>query len=297
MIAALRPARGDRFIDGTLGAGGHAVGLLEAAGPTTELLGIDRDPRALELAAESLRDFDERVHLRQGSYHRMAEMAAEIGWDKVDGILLDLGLSSMQLDDPSRGFAFRLEGPLDMRFGPSVTVTAGDLVNELAEEALADLIAKYGEEPASRRVARAIVEARPLRSTGELAQVISRAIGRSGGRIHPATRTFQALRIAVNDELAVLEEGLESALELLNPGGRLAVIAFHSLEDRIVKNYLRQESKDCICPPEQPVCTCDHKAKVELIGPKPIMASDSEIERNRRARSARLRVAERLAAA
>ncbi|MFP3854549.1 MAG: 16S rRNA (cytosine(1402)-N(4))-methyltransferase RsmH, partial [Anaerolineales bacterium] len=162
---------------------------------------------------------------------------------------------------------------------------------------LADLIAKYGEEPAARRIARAIVEARPLNSTGELAQVINRAIGRSGGRIHPATRTFQALRIAVNDELAVLEQGLETVLEMLNPGGRLAVIAFHSLEDRIVKQFLRRESKDCICPPEQPVCTCDHEAKVELIGPKPIMASKSEIERNRRARSARLRVAERLAAA
>ncbi len=297
VIAALRPDRGDHFIDGTLGAGGHAWALLNTAPENAELLGIDRDPAALALAKERLNEFQGRVHLRQGSYHRMDRLAAGLGWDQVDGILLDLGLSSMQLDDPERGFAFRLEGPLDMRFGPGVEQSAEDLVNNLREEELAQLIVEYGEDRQARRIARAIVEARPLHSTTELAGVISRAVGRAGGRIHPATRTFQALRIAVNQELEVLENGLETAIDLLRPGGRMAVIAFHSLEDRIVKNYFRRESQDCICPPEQPICTCDHQARLRLIGPKPIMADEAEIERNRRARSARLRVAERLALA
>lgn len=294
VIAALRPDRGDCFVDGTVGAGGHALALMKEAPEHTELLGIDRDPAALALAEQRLDPFQDRVHLRQGSYHRMGQLAADLGWSQVDGIVLDLGLSSMQLDDPKRGFAFRLEGPLDMRFGPGVSQTAEDLVNNLREEELAQLIADYGEERHARRVAAAIVAARPLVSTTELAAVISQAIGRAGGRIHPATRTFQALRIAVNRELEILEQGLEAALELLRPGGRLAVIAFHSLEDRIVKHYFRRESQDCICPPEQPFCTCDHQAQLRLIGPKPIKAEDDEIERNRRARSARLRVAERL---
>jgi 16S rRNA (cytosine1402-N4)-methyltransferase len=227
----------------------------------------------------------------------MSLLAGELGWSQVDGILLDLGLSSMQLDDPTRGFAFRLDGPLDMRFGPEPGPTAADLVNELPEQELAELIRKFGEESGARRIAKAIVLARPVTTTTELAQVISQAVGRAGGRIHPATQTFQALRIAVNQELAVLERGLNAALGLLAPGGRLAVIAFHSLEDRLVKHFMRRESQDCICPPEQPVCTCDHQAQIRLIGRKPVMATPEEIERNRRARSARLRIAERLAMA
>lgn len=297
VIAALQPEGGLHFIDGTIGAGGHASALMQTARADSELLGIDRDPQALAIAKGRLAPYGERVHLRQGSYHQMESMAAELGWQSVDGILLDLGLSSIQLDDPKRGFAFRFEGPLDMRFGPDIERTAADLVNELAQEELAQLIAEYGEEGRARRIAQAIVDARPIATTAELAQIINRAVGRAGGRIHPATKTFQALRIAVNRELEVLEQGLEAAVRLLAPGGRLAVIAFHSLEDRLVKRYLRRESRDCICPPQQPVCTCDHKAQVRLIGPKPIMASDAEIQRNRRARSARLRIAERLAVA
>lgn len=293
-LEALRAEQGRRFVDGTVGAGGHAAGLLSASAPEGELLGLDRDPVALELAGERLSQFGDRCHLRQESYERMGSVAASIGWEEVDGVLLDLGLSSIQLDDPSRGFSFRYEGPLDMRFGPGVSQTAAEIVNELREEELAGLIADYGEERYARRIAHAIVESRPLETTIELARVVSRAVGRSGGRIHPATRTFQAIRIAVNDELATLERGLNTALALLSPGGRLVVIAFHSLEDRIVKQFMRRESRDCLCPPEQPICTCDHRAQLSLIRRKPIQADEEEVRDNPRARSARLRVAERL---
>lgn len=293
-LSGLRPRAGGRYVDGTVGAGGHAAGVLELSAPDGALLGLDRDPTALKLAAERLIAFGDRVQLAQASYERMGTIAHEIGWDAVDGVLLDLGLSSMQLDTAERGFSFRLEGPLDMRFGPGVERTAGGLVNELDEGELAAILKNYGEERQARRIARAIVAARPLNTTTDLAHVVQTALGRSGGRIHPATRTFQALRIAVNDELGVLERGLQSALQLLSPGGRLAVIAFHSLEDRIVKQFMRRESQDCICPPEQPICTCDHVAQLRLIGRKPIQASDEEVQRNPRARSARLRIAEKL---
>ncbi len=293
-LNALRAEPGGRFVDGTVGAGGHAAGILEASDPTGMLLGLDRDLQALQVAARRLQKFESRYRLVEASYDRMDEVAAEMGWGQVDGVLLDLGLSSMQLDDPARGFSFRHEGPLDMRFGPGVKRTAADIVNELPEEELAGLIAEYGEERHAHRIAHAIVEARPLRTTVELAQLVNRALGRSGGRIHPATRTFQAIRIAVNDELAVLRRGLRVSLDLLAPGGRLVVIAFHSLEDRIVKQFMRRESRDCICPPDQPVCTCDHRAQLSLIQRKPIQADEEEIRDNPRARSARLRVAERL---
>ncbi|MGA9531885.1 MAG: 16S rRNA (cytosine(1402)-N(4))-methyltransferase RsmH [Anaerolineales bacterium] len=293
-LSGLRPHSGGRYVDGTVGAGGHAAGVLKRSAPDGSLLGLDRDPRALELAAERLTEFGDRVHLVEASYERMEQVAQELGWEAVEGVLLDLGLSSMQLDAAERGFSFRLDGPLDMRFGPGVGRTAGELVNGLAEDELAAILRDFGEERGARRIARAIVAARPLKTTTELAHVVLSSLGRSGGRIHPATRTFQALRIAVNDELGALERGLEAALRLLSPGGRLAVIAFHSLEDRIVKQFMRRESQDCICPPEQPICTCDHKAQLRLVQRKPILASDEEIERNSRARSARLRVAEKL---
>lgn len=293
VLAALEPRSGGRYVDGTVGAGGHAAGILARSAPDGELLGLDRDPAALELAAERLAEFEPRFHLRRASYAEMGREARDLGWDAVDGVLLDLGLSSMQLEDPERGFSFRSEGPLDMRFGPDVERTAADLVNELEETDLAELIETYGEEPRARRVARAIVEARPLHSTRELAEVVGQVAGRRG-RIHPATRTFQALRIAVNDELNTLRHGLEAAIDLLGPGGRLAVIAFHSLEDRIVKNTFRRESKDCVCPPEQPFCTCDHVAILARISRGVIRPDEDEVERNPRARSARLRVAERL---
>ena len=293
VLAALEPQDGGRYVDGTVGAGGHAAGILARSGPDGELLGLDRDPAALELAAERLAEYGSRVHLRQASYEDMAREARGLGWSAVQGVLLDLGLSSMQLDEPERGFSFRSEGPLDMRFGPDVGRTAADLVNTLQEAELAELIAEYGEEPKARRVAQAIVRARPLQTTRELAEVVAQVAG-TRRRVHPATRTFQALRIAVNDELNTLRRGLSAATQLLAPGGRLAVIAFHSLEDRIVKRTFRRESKDCICPPEQPICTCDHVAKLRRISRGVIRPEDEEIERNPRARSARLRIAERL---
>jgi 16S rRNA (cytosine1402-N4)-methyltransferase len=217
-----------------------------------------------------------------------------VRWKSAQGVLLDLGLSSMQLDDAQRGFSFQKEGPLDMRFDPSQPVSAADLVNGLPEGELANLLARYGEERQARKVAKAVIAARPLTTTSELADVVASVVKRTRSGIHPATLTFQALRIAVNDELRTLEIGLEQAVSLLASGGRLAVISFHSLEDRVVKHFLRQESKDCICPPERPMCTCGHKAILRLHTQRPIRPQEAEIQANPRARSARLRVAERL---
>jgi 16S rRNA (cytosine1402-N4)-methyltransferase len=294
VLAALQPRSAGRYIDGTLGAGGHARGILEASSPAGLLLGLDRDPAALAIASRNLDRFQERAILRRSPYGEMQKPACELGWTTVDGILLDLGLSSMQLADPARGFSFKHDGPLDMRFDQASPTTAADLVNLLEEEELAQLLGRYGEEPRSRRVARAIIAARPLHTTNELAEVVAKVAGKTRPGLHPATRTFQALRIAVNEELEQLEQGLNAALSLLAPGGRLAVIAFHSLEDRIVKQFMRRESQDCICPPEQPVCTCDHVASLRLLNRRPLSASQEEIERNPRSRSARLRVAERV---
>lgn len=295
VIAALQPHPGGVYIDGTVGAGGHSAALLAASAPDGQVFGFDRDQSALELARRQLAQFGQRVHLFHANFDRLAEIAQAQSLPKADGILLDLGVSSMQFDQPERGFSFQTEGPLDMRMDASVGPTAADLVNSLPEEELANLIYQYGEERHSRRIARAIVKARPIRSTAELAQLVVRASGASRSertKIHPATRTFQALRIAVNDELGALERTLPQALAGLKPEGRLAVISFHSLEDRIVKNYFKQESQDCICPPEQPVCTCRHKATIDIITKKPITASMAEIDANPRARSAKLRVVE-----
>lgn len=301
IIHALQPGRGSLFIDGTLGAGGHAAGLLQASSPDGRLLGLDVDPQALSLARERLAVFGERASIVQGSYTEMGQAAARLGWEAVDGILLDLGVSSMQLDTPERGFSFQSDAPLDMRFDPRSPVTAATLVNTLPEADLADILYLYGEEPKSRQVARAIIKARPVETTGQLAQVVLRAIpaGSAHGasrrnRLHPATRTFQALRIAVNRELEAIEEVLPQAVSLLKVGGRLAVISFHSLEDRIIKQYLRRQSQDCICPPRQPVCTCGHRAILIEITRRPVRPQEAEVDRNSRARSARLRVAEKI---
>ena len=289
----IRP--GGRYIDATVGGGGHAAGILAASSPNGRLLGLDRDPAAVEAAAAQLVSYTERVVLVHNSFTRLAEIARACDFVPADGILLDLGLSSLQLADPARGFAFMSEGPLDMRFDPTTGgPTAADLVNELSAEELATLLYQYGEERQARRIAEAIVAASPLHTTRELAAVVERATGRRG-RIHPATRTFQALRIAVNDELAALEAVLPQAVEVLAPGGRLAVISFHSLEDRLVKRFLRRESRDCLCPPESLICTCDHRATLRVITRKPVRPTADEIAANPRSRSARLRVAERLA--
>jgi 16S rRNA (cytosine1402-N4)-methyltransferase len=268
--------------------------LLEASAPDGELLGLDRDPAALSIAAERLRPYGERAIVRQGSFADLGAAIEAVGWDKVDGVLLDLGMSSMQVDDPQRGFSFQLDGPLDMRFDPAAPETAADLVNNLQAGELADLLTRFGEEPRARRVAQAIVAARPIRTTRALAEVVARAAGYKSGRTHPATRTFQALRIAVNDELEAVGQGLDQAVVRVRPGGRLAVIAFHSLEDRAVKQFMRRESTDCLCPPRQPVCTCGHRASLREITRSPIRPDDDEVSRNPRARSARLRIAERL---
>ncbi len=282
------------MIDGTLGAGGHAAGWLQASSPDGVLLGLDRDPAALEVARRRLAEFGARVQLRQGSFAELAEHAAAIGWEQVSGVLLDLGVSSMQLSDASRGFSFQQDGPLDMRLDPSQELTADALVNEWSERELADIIWRYGEEPQARRVASAILRARPIHGTQQLAEIVAQAAGGRRRRIHPATRTFQALRIAVNDELGALRVALPQALELLQAGGRLAVISFHSLEDRIVKRFLRQHGGGCTCPPEQPFCTCDRRAQLRELSRKPLRPDAEEVRANPRARSARLRIAMRL---
>jgi 16S rRNA (cytosine1402-N4)-methyltransferase len=276
-----------------VGGGGHARGLLETSGPDGQLLGLDIDPVAVELARQRLAPFGDRVLIVQGNFAQLAEIADRYGFRPVDGILLDLGLSSHQLTSAERGFSFQLDGPLDMRFDPTQGETAADLVNRLSEKELAEVLWRYGEEPAARRIARAIVAARPLETTGQLAAIVSRAVpGRR--RRHKATRTFQALRIAVNRELDQLEAALPQAVDILAPGGRIAVIAFHSLEDRIVKEFFRRESQDCICPPEILECVCDHKATLKLVTRKPLRPTEAEVQRNPRIRSARLRIAERI---
>lgn len=295
VLKGLQVEPGDRVIDATVGGGGHAAQILSASAPDGVLLGFDRDPAALAAARSRLTSCGDRFELVHRSFARLEHVARERGFAPVDGILFDLGLSSLQLADEERGFSFMAEGPLDMRFDPTgAAPTAAYLVNHLPADELADILYRYGEERQSRRIARAIVEARPLETTKELSDVIEQAVGRRRGRLHPATLTFQALRIAVNDELKALEEALPQTLNLLAPGGRLAVISFHSLEDRIVKRFMRRESRDCICSKELPVCVCGHKATLREITRKPIRPTEAEVEANPRASSARLRVAERL---
>jgi 16S rRNA (cytosine1402-N4)-methyltransferase len=294
IIHSLSPQRGGHYVDATLGAGGHTWGILEASAPDGLLLGMDVDPQALELARNKLSVFGSRAILVRASYTSLAEQLAELKWPSVDGIVLDLGVSSMQLDTPQRGFSFQVDAPLDMRFDPDNPVQAADLVNMLPEGDIADLLFRYGEEHQSRRVARAIVQARPLETTGQLARVVAGVTGSGKKGMHPATRTFQALRIAVNRELEALEEFLPQAVTSLASAGRVAIISFHSLEDRIVKQYFKKESQDCICPPKQPVCTCGHKAVVRILTRRPIRPGATEVNANPRSRSARLRVAEKI---
>ncbi|MCH7522271.1 MAG: 16S rRNA (cytosine(1402)-N(4))-methyltransferase RsmH [Chloroflexi bacterium] len=285
---------GGRFVDCTVGGGGHSLAILEAAAPGGLLLGIDADADAVEIARTRLQSHTDSVRLSQANFRDLAAVCRKANFIPVHGVLFDLGVSSYQLSAEGRGFSFQAEAPLDMRFGESQTVTAHEIVNTYSERDLADLIWRYGEEPASRRIARAIVGARPLATTSELAAVISRAAGGARRRIHPATRTFQALRIAVNDELNALTSALGQALDVLGRGGRLVVIAFHSLEDRIVKQFMRRESRDCICPPEAPACTCGHRARLRLVTKGAARPSQEEVAVNRRSRSARLRAAEKL---
>ena len=298
-LSALQPQAGGRYLDGTLGGAGHTNLLLDASAPDGHVLAIDADPLALERARSQLPEAIAagRLVLAHGNFARMGELAAAAGFAPVDGILLDLGLSSDQLADRERGFSFSHDAPLDMRFDRTRGVSAADLVNTLPEAELADLLWRYGEERRSRAIARRIGEARarrPITRTGELARLVAGVVhGRPGG-IHPATRTFQALRIAVNDELASLEAALPAAIELLRPGGRLAVISFHSLEDRIVKRFFQQEERGCVCPPELPECVCGRSPRLRIVTRHPLTASEAETATNPRARSAKLRVAEKI---
>lgn len=292
-IEYMAPKSPGLYLDCTAGAGGHSEGILQASSPKGLLLALDLDPLAISLTKSRLAPFGERATIVQASYIDAARILQQIGWSALDGILMDLGVSSMQLDQQDRGFSFRYDAPLDMRFNPDKGPSAADLLNSLSEKDLADLIWRYGEERFSRRIARKIVENRPLKTTFQLAELVRSASGASKGKIDPATRTFQAIRIAVNDELNVIEKAIPSLIALLKPKGRLAIISFHSLEDRLVKQAFKRESIDCLCPPEQLLCTCGHKASVKILTNKPITASEEEIEGNPRARSAKLRVLEK----
>jgi 16S rRNA (cytosine1402-N4)-methyltransferase len=305
VMTALSPRPGSFQVDGTVGGGGHALRILEATNPDGRLLGLDADPRAIERVGRRLAAFGDRVVLRNTNFEHLDSVARSVGWDHVDGILLDLGLSSYQLAETTRGFSFRAEGPLDMRFDPTQGRPASEIVNSLDEEALTRLFRAYGEEPDARRIARAIVAARaeaPIETATHLASVVTGAVARPRhtgrhSRIHPATRVFQALRISVNAELDVLARALERAVDLLRPGGVLVVISYHSLEDRIVKRTFAAERRGCICPPETPVCVCGRQPRLGPVGgTKPRMPSEAEVALNPRARSARLRAAMRLAA-
>jgi 16S rRNA (cytosine1402-N4)-methyltransferase len=318
VLAALLPERDEqgasrplRFLDGTLGLAGHASALLEQAdarGLKAELLGLDRDAAAQSLAAKRLEPFGGAARLRQSAFADFPAALDELGWDLLDGALLDLGVSSLQLDSPERGFSFLHDGPLDMRMDPqSGAESASALVNRAPVARLKEIIEQYGEEPQAGRIARAIDDARaerPIGSTAELAAIVERAYPpkwRATARNHPATRTFQALRLAVNDELGQLRLFLERIVPRLRPGGRLAVISFHSLEDRLVKHFFRTAASGCLCPPHLAVtmeqCRCGHQASLRLVTRKALEPSEAEARRNGRARSARLRVAERIAGA
>jgi 16S rRNA (cytosine1402-N4)-methyltransferase len=295
VIAGLALTPGADCIDGTLGGAGHAAALLSATAPNGRLLGLDIDPEALARATTKLAQFGERATLVKANFRDLTVVAKSHGFDRVSAVLLDLGVSSDQIASAGRGFSFQENGPLDMRLDPETPLTASQIVNEWPTDELADVIYRYGEEPRSRRLAKAIVTARPLRTTNELAAVVSRTTTRRAHqRIHPATRVFQALRIAVNDELGALETALPELTELLMAGGRFAVITFHSLEDRIVKRFIQRETRDCICPPDFPVCRCTHKATLRGVTRRPITPSAAEISANPRSRSAKLRIAERL---
>jgi len=293
VVEALAVQPGGRYIDCTLGSGGHASAILEHSSPGGQLLSIDADPEAIELARVKLEAYRGSSLLVNQNFINLKTICTKYNFFPVHGILFDLGMSSVQLSG-SRGFSFQCDAPLDMRYNPSDEVTAADIVNNSSEDELAHLLKTYGEEGYSHQIARYIVKERPIKTTLKLVRTIEQAIGKRRGKIHPATKTFQALRIAVNHELENLSSVLKQAVELLGFEGRLVVISYHSLEDRIVKQFLRKESRDCICPPGTPTCVCGHKACLKLISKRVVVPSREEVRLNRRARSARLRVAQRI---
>jgi len=295
-IEALAVQSGGRYIDCTLGAGGHAAAILEQSSPGGQLLGIDADSDAIEIASRRLEAHRSSCLLVNDNFVDLEAICIKYDFLPVHGILFDLGLASFQLGTSERGFSFQHDGPLDMRFSSEQEITAADIVNTYPEGELAHLIRNYGEEIYSLRIARRIVRERPLKSTFHLSRIIEQAVGGRQSKIHPATRTFQAIRIAVNRELGHLEAALEQAVNLLGFEGRLVVISYHSLEDRIVKRFMQRESKDCVCPPGVPACVCGHTASLKLVTRRIITPSPVEIELNPRSRSARLRAAKRIVA-
>ncbi len=303
VLAMLQPRPGSLQIDATVGGGGHTERILEATNPDGRLLGLDADAAAIARVDGRLRPrFDNRLVLRRANFRELAAVAPEAGFDAVDGCLFDLGLSSFQLADTERGFGFRAGGPLDMRYDTSRGVPAAELLATLDADELTALFRRYGEEPKARRIALAIVDARgsaPVATAEELAALVERVVPpnpRQPRRTHPATRVFQALRIAVNEELEALEIGLAAAVDLLRPGGRLVVLSYHSLEDRIVKRFFAAERRGCVCPPEIPVCVCGRNPRLRLVTRRSVTPTQEEVAANPRSRSARLRAAERLAA-
>lgn len=298
-IASLHCQPGGVFVDGTIGGGGHARSILEATGPDGLLIGLDRDDDALQESGKRLASFGSRKILRKANFDRMADILDELGIEKVDGILLDLGVSSHQLDTPERGFSFSADNLLDMRMDRNQEVSAYEFINRASEAELQQVIWEYGEEAMARRIARAIVRARrtsPIMTTASLSDIVVQALppDQRNHKIHPATKTFQAVRIRVNDELNSLEQGISSGVDKLKGGGRFSIISFQSLEDRIVKNAFRLWTKRCICPPGIPICTCGHQPKLKVLTSKPVVPQPAEIAQNPRARSARLRTAERI---
>jgi 16S rRNA (cytosine1402-N4)-methyltransferase len=297
VIELLSPGPGKRYLDGTLGGGGHSEQILINSDPDGQVLGLDRDDDALGAARERLRRFDQRLIARQASFAEALDILGEIGWQRVDGAILDLGISSHQIDSRERGFSFRSDAALDMRMDRRQSLDAREIVNSYAADDLARIFREYGEEPQARRLARAIVEqrrTRPLESTGELVRLVEQIKGRGRREHHSATQVFQALRIAVNQELDHIARFLESGYEILLPKGRMVIISFHSLEDRMVKTVFRKWSRACLCPPRVLRCQCGWSQKVKLLTKKPIVPSASEIQVNPRARSAKLRAVERI---
>lgn len=294
----LVPERGGLFVDCTVGLGGHSEAILKSS-PDTRVFGLDLDPAALEYSRQRLATFGERFRAVQANFRKIETMLREAGERDPSGILVDLGVSSLQFDSPERGFSFRFDAPLDMRMDPAHGATAADLLQQLPETEIARIIFEFGEERHSRRIARRIVERReqgqPVTTTAELAELVRRAIGgRQRQQIHPATRTFQALRIAVNGELEGLDEFVETSVDLLAPEGRFVAISFHSLEDRIVKRKLRILSGHCECPPRLPVCACGARQAVEILTRRPVVPGADEVDENPRARSAKLRACRKL---
>ena len=294
ILKYLEVSSGGRYIDCTLGEGGHTKSLLEASNPGGEVLGIDADHEAIEVSKNRLEEYGERFIYDNSNFKNIKKIAMKSKFVPCHGILFDLGVSSLQLDKESRGFSFRRKAPLDMRFSINQTLTAQDVLNTFSESEISDILYQYGEERQSRKIAKLIIENRPLSNADELSDLIKKNIRQTNYKINPSTKTFQALRIYINEELNSLSQALEQSLEILGVGGRMAVISYHSLEDRIVKNFFKKESKYCICPPNIPECDCEHFPKLKIVTKKPVSPSQSEIDANKRSRSAKLRVVERI---